>query len=167
MIKNVPLQFRVIKMKKIKLFSLEVVIWKRACFPCLVEGFYIYYFSVRACWFQKPFLLLLFCRQLTFWNSNYSNSIVGSDGSAFHPLLNKNERIYIFTADLCRYSSAPQCLPAACSFDVVGTQELRFCLGWRGPFPVNYAISHFILSIVVTFLGALEELYFLTSVGSG
>uniref|UniRef100_A0A3Q0SDW2 Scavenger receptor class B, member 2a n=1 Tax=Amphilophus citrinellus TaxID=61819 RepID=A0A3Q0SDW2_AMPCI len=41
-------------------------------------------------------------RQLTFWNSNYSNSIVGSDGSAFHPLLNKNERIYIFTPDLCR-----------------------------------------------------------------
>lgn len=41
-------------------------------------------------------------RQLTFWNSNYSNSIVGSDGSAFHPLLNKNERIYIFSPDLCR-----------------------------------------------------------------
>ncbi|XP_063745278.1 lysosome membrane protein 2-like isoform X2 [Eleginops maclovinus] len=41
-------------------------------------------------------------RQLTFWNSNQSNSINGSDGSAFHPLLDKNERIYIFTPDLCR-----------------------------------------------------------------
>ncbi|XP_044030620.1 lysosome membrane protein 2 isoform X1 [Siniperca chuatsi] len=40
--------------------------------------------------------------QLTFWTSNQSNSINGSDGSAFHPLLNKNERIYIFTPDLCR-----------------------------------------------------------------
>ncbi|XP_039635772.1 lysosome membrane protein 2-like isoform X3 [Perca fluviatilis] len=40
--------------------------------------------------------------QLTFWASNQSNSINGSDGSAFHPLLNKNERIYIFTPDLCR-----------------------------------------------------------------
>ncbi|KAM9841407.1 lysosome membrane protein 2-like isoform 2-T2 [Aulostomus maculatus] len=40
--------------------------------------------------------------QLTFWNSNQSNSINGSDGSAFHPLLDKNERIYIFTPDLCR-----------------------------------------------------------------
>ncbi|XP_070780729.1 lysosome membrane protein 2-like isoform X2 [Enoplosus armatus] len=40
--------------------------------------------------------------QLTFWKSNQSNSINGSDGSAFHPLLNKNERIYIFTPDLCR-----------------------------------------------------------------
>ncbi|XP_037121326.1 lysosome membrane protein 2-like [Syngnathus acus] len=40
--------------------------------------------------------------QLTFWNSNQSNSINGSDGSAFHPLLKKNERIYIFTPDLCR-----------------------------------------------------------------
>ncbi|MEQ2252200.1 hypothetical protein ILYODFUR_019316 [Ilyodon furcidens] len=41
-------------------------------------------------------------RQLTFWSTNESNSINGSDGSAFHPLLNKNERIYIFTPDLCR-----------------------------------------------------------------
>lgn len=41
-------------------------------------------------------------RQLTFWNTNQSNSINGSDGSAFHPLLNKNERIHIFTPDLCR-----------------------------------------------------------------
>ncbi|XP_004549762.1 lysosome membrane protein 2 isoform X1 [Maylandia zebra] len=41
-------------------------------------------------------------RELTFWRSNYSNSIVGSDGSAFHPLLDKDERIHIFTPDLCR-----------------------------------------------------------------
>ncbi|XP_059213730.1 lysosome membrane protein 2-like isoform X2 [Centropristis striata] len=40
--------------------------------------------------------------QLTFWSTNQSNSINGSDGSAFHPLLDKNERIYIFTPDLCR-----------------------------------------------------------------
>ncbi|XP_040915430.1 lysosome membrane protein 2-like isoform X2 [Toxotes jaculatrix] len=40
--------------------------------------------------------------QLTFWRTNQSNSINGSDGSAFHPLLSKNERIYIFTPDLCR-----------------------------------------------------------------
>lgn len=43
------------------------------------------------------------CSQLSFWNSNQSNSINGSDGSAFHPLLTKDERIYIFTPDLCRY----------------------------------------------------------------
>ncbi|KAF3849169.1 hypothetical protein F7725_015666 [Dissostichus mawsoni] len=41
-------------------------------------------------------------RKLDFWTSNQSNSINGSDGSAFHPLLDKNERIYIFTPDLCR-----------------------------------------------------------------
>ncbi|CAN9504526.1 unnamed protein product [Ophioblennius macclurei] len=40
--------------------------------------------------------------QLTFWSTNQSNSINGSDGSAFHPLLDKNERIYVFTPDLCR-----------------------------------------------------------------
>uniref|UniRef100_A0A8C5EHJ6 Lysosome membrane protein 2-like n=1 Tax=Gouania willdenowi TaxID=441366 RepID=A0A8C5EHJ6_GOUWI len=40
--------------------------------------------------------------KLTFWKSNQSNAINGSDGSAFHPLLDKNERIYVFTPDLCR-----------------------------------------------------------------
>ncbi|KAM3599276.1 uncharacterized protein V6R79_002953 [Siganus canaliculatus] len=40
--------------------------------------------------------------QLTFWKSNQSNSINGSDGSAFHPLLSKDERLYVFTPDLCR-----------------------------------------------------------------
>ncbi|XP_071321900.1 lysosome membrane protein 2-like isoform X2 [Trachinotus anak] len=40
--------------------------------------------------------------KLKFWTSEHSNVINGSDGSAFHPLLNKNERIYIFTPDLCR-----------------------------------------------------------------
>lgn len=39
--------------------------------------------------------------QLTFWTSNQSNSINGSDG-AIHPLLEKNERLYVFTPDLCR-----------------------------------------------------------------
>ncbi|XP_067339779.1 lysosome membrane protein 2-like isoform X2 [Channa argus] len=41
-------------------------------------------------------------RQLSFWSTNQSNSINGSDGSAFHPLLDKEERIQIFTPDLCR-----------------------------------------------------------------
>ncbi|XP_026210641.1 lysosome membrane protein 2-like isoform X2 [Anabas testudineus] len=40
--------------------------------------------------------------ELTFWTSDHSNSINGSDGSAFHPFLSKNETIYIFTPDLCR-----------------------------------------------------------------
>lgn len=40
--------------------------------------------------------------QLTYWTSDHSNSINGSDGSAFHPLLEKTERIYIFSPDLCR-----------------------------------------------------------------
>uniref|UniRef100_A0A8C8DM32 Lysosome membrane protein 2 n=1 Tax=Oryzias sinensis TaxID=183150 RepID=A0A8C8DM32_9TELE len=40
--------------------------------------------------------------KLTFWTSEESNRIQGSDGSSFHPLLKKDERIYIFTPDLCR-----------------------------------------------------------------
>ncbi|XP_066501919.1 lysosome membrane protein 2 [Hoplias malabaricus] len=41
-------------------------------------------------------------KHLTFWKSDQSNMINGSDGSAFHPLLTKEERLDVFTADLCR-----------------------------------------------------------------
>ncbi|XP_041666404.1 lysosome membrane protein 2-like isoform X2 [Cheilinus undulatus] len=40
--------------------------------------------------------------KLSFWTSDQSNTINGSDGSAFHPLLKKDERIYVFSPDLCR-----------------------------------------------------------------
>ncbi|KAF6733309.1 Lysosome membrane protein 2 [Oryzias melastigma] len=40
--------------------------------------------------------------KLTFWTSDESNRIKGSDGSSFHPFLTKDERLYIFTPDLCR-----------------------------------------------------------------
>uniref|UniRef100_A0A8C7D3U4 Lysosome membrane protein 2 n=1 Tax=Oncorhynchus kisutch TaxID=8019 RepID=A0A8C7D3U4_ONCKI len=36
------------------------------------------------------------------WTSEQSNMINGTDGSAFHPLLSKTERLYIFSPDLCR-----------------------------------------------------------------
>lgn len=39
---------------------------------------------------------------MSFWNTNQSNMINGSDGSAFHPFLTKEERLDVFTADLCR-----------------------------------------------------------------
>uniref|UniRef100_A0AAY4ERW3 Uncharacterized protein n=1 Tax=Denticeps clupeoides TaxID=299321 RepID=A0AAY4ERW3_9TELE len=42
-------------------------------------------------------------RAMTFWSSDYSNMIKGTDGSVFHPFLTKEERLDIFTADLCRY----------------------------------------------------------------
>lgn len=41
-------------------------------------------------------------RKLNFWSSDISNAIRGTDGSAFHPFLTKEERLDIFTADLCR-----------------------------------------------------------------
>ncbi|XP_056586962.1 lysosome membrane protein 2 [Triplophysa dalaica] len=41
-------------------------------------------------------------KMLSFWKTNQSNMINGSDGSAFHPFLEKTERLNVFTADLCR-----------------------------------------------------------------
>ncbi|KAL0966208.1 hypothetical protein UPYG_G00292320 [Umbra pygmaea] len=40
--------------------------------------------------------------KLSLWTSEQSNMINGTDGSAFHPLLSKKERLYIFSPDLCR-----------------------------------------------------------------
>ncbi|XP_063066759.1 lysosome membrane protein 2-like [Engraulis encrasicolus] len=40
--------------------------------------------------------------KLSYWGSNYTNAIRGSDGSAFHPYLSKEERLHVFTPDLCR-----------------------------------------------------------------
>ncbi|XP_039606709.1 lysosome membrane protein 2-like [Polypterus senegalus] len=39
---------------------------------------------------------------LTWWSSDSCNKINGTDGSSFHPLINKSETIYIFSSDMCR-----------------------------------------------------------------
>uniref|UniRef100_A0A3B5K0C9 Scavenger receptor class B, member 2a n=1 Tax=Takifugu rubripes TaxID=31033 RepID=A0A3B5K0C9_TAKRU len=41
-------------------------------------------------------------RKMNWWSSNQSNMINGTDGAVFHPLINRNELLYIFAADLCR-----------------------------------------------------------------
>ncbi|XP_056274597.1 lysosome membrane protein 2a isoform X2 [Pseudoliparis swirei] len=41
-------------------------------------------------------------RQMSWWSSNQSNMINGTDGAVFHPLIHRNELLYIFAADLCR-----------------------------------------------------------------
>ncbi|MCI4386875.1 hypothetical protein PGIGA_G00067810 [Pangasianodon gigas] len=41
-------------------------------------------------------------KMMSFWATNQSNMINGTDGSAFHPFLTKEERLNVFTADLCR-----------------------------------------------------------------
>ncbi|MEQ2160911.1 hypothetical protein GOODEAATRI_004354 [Goodea atripinnis] len=41
-------------------------------------------------------------KAMSWWSSNQSNMINGTDGAVFHPLINRNELLYIFAADLCR-----------------------------------------------------------------
>uniref|UniRef100_A0A3B3TQB2 Scavenger receptor class B, member 2a n=1 Tax=Poecilia latipinna TaxID=48699 RepID=A0A3B3TQB2_9TELE len=41
-------------------------------------------------------------RKMSWWSSNQSNMINGTDGAVFHPLIDRNELLYIFAADLCR-----------------------------------------------------------------
>ncbi|KAG5834634.1 hypothetical protein ANANG_G00263520 [Anguilla anguilla] len=41
-------------------------------------------------------------REISWWSSNESNMINGTDGSGFHPLVAKDEQLYVFTPDLCR-----------------------------------------------------------------
>ncbi|KAM8866134.1 lysosome membrane protein 2a [Synchiropus picturatus] len=40
--------------------------------------------------------------EMSWWSSKQSNMINGTDGAVFHPLINRNELLYIFAADLCR-----------------------------------------------------------------
>lgn len=41
-------------------------------------------------------------RNLMWWTSDTCNMINGTDGTSFHPLINKDDIIYMFSSDLCR-----------------------------------------------------------------
>ncbi|KAM9811160.1 lysosome membrane protein 2a [Neosynchiropus ocellatus] len=41
-------------------------------------------------------------REMSWWSSKQSNMINGTDGAVFHPLIKRDELLYIFAADLCR-----------------------------------------------------------------
>ncbi|XP_071972393.1 lysosome membrane protein 2 [Engystomops pustulosus] len=41
-------------------------------------------------------------RNLSWWTSDACNMINGTDGTSFHPLINKDDILYIFSSDLCR-----------------------------------------------------------------
>nr|UJU86735.1 fatty acid translocase [Mylopharyngodon piceus] len=43
---------------------------------------------------------------LSYWNDTYCNKINGTDGSSFHPFLDKKEPLYFFSSDICRSVSA-------------------------------------------------------------
>ncbi|XP_026087128.1 platelet glycoprotein 4 [Carassius auratus] len=43
---------------------------------------------------------------LSYWNDPYCNKINGTDGSSFHPFLNKKEPLFFFSSDICRSVSA-------------------------------------------------------------
>ncbi|XP_017267884.1 lysosome membrane protein 2a isoform X2 [Kryptolebias marmoratus] len=61
-------------------------------------------------------------RQMSWWSSNQSNMINGTDGAVFHPLINRNELLYIFAADLCRSIH----LAYVKDVEVKGIQAYRF-----------------------------------------
>ncbi|KAM4709131.1 lysosome membrane protein 2 [Discoglossus pictus] len=41
-------------------------------------------------------------KHLDWWTSDSCNMINGTDGTSFHPLINQDDTIYIFSSDLCR-----------------------------------------------------------------
>ncbi|CAJ0919617.1 unnamed protein product [Ranitomeya imitator] len=41
-------------------------------------------------------------RSLSWWTTDTCNMINGTDGTSFHPLINKDDIIYLFSSDLCR-----------------------------------------------------------------
>lgn len=41
-------------------------------------------------------------KRLKFWRGLPCNTLKGTDGSLFHPHINKNETLHVFTAELCQ-----------------------------------------------------------------
>lgn len=41
-------------------------------------------------------------RNLTWWSSDECNMVNGTNGASFHPVISKNERLYMFSSDMCR-----------------------------------------------------------------
>ncbi|KAM8885395.1 lysosome membrane protein 2a isoform 2-T2 [Spinachia spinachia] len=60
--------------------------------------------------------------KMSWWSSDQSNMINGTDGAVFHPLINRNELLYIFAADLCRSIH----LAYVKDVEVKGIQAYRF-----------------------------------------
>ena len=42
-------------------------------------------------------------RQLAWWTSEQCNMINGTNGASFHPVVTKDETLYMFSSDLCRW----------------------------------------------------------------
>ncbi|XP_010768649.1 lysosome membrane protein 2-like, partial [Notothenia coriiceps] len=42
------------------------------------------------------------CSKLDWWTSDECNMINGTNGGSFHPVITKNETLYMFSSDLCR-----------------------------------------------------------------
>lgn len=42
------------------------------------------------------------CSTLNWWTSDECNMINGTNGASFHPVISKNEMLYMFSSDLCR-----------------------------------------------------------------
>ncbi|XP_056103467.1 platelet glycoprotein 4 [Rhinichthys klamathensis goyatoka] len=61
---------------------------------------------------------------LSYWNDYYCNMINGTDGSSFHPFLDKKEHLYFFSPDICRSISAVY----ASTVDLKGIDVYRYKL---------------------------------------
>ncbi|KAJ8338943.1 hypothetical protein SKAU_G00357290 [Synaphobranchus kaupii] len=87
-------------------------------------------------------------RKISWWASEESNMINGTDGSGFHPLVSKDEQLYVFTADLCRSiymnqeenpANADFCVPVG---ECLGTGVLSVSVCRKGA-PVVVSFPHF------------------------
>lgn len=44
----------------------------------------------------------LLSSEVDYWNTEYANMINGTDASSWHPFVQKNEKLPIFSGDICR-----------------------------------------------------------------
>uniref|UniRef100_A0A8C1YLM9 Platelet glycoprotein 4 n=1 Tax=Cyprinus carpio TaxID=7962 RepID=A0A8C1YLM9_CYPCA len=70
-------------------------------YPVRLHVYHIFKLKLRLTISSKNFY-----RSLSYWNDPYCNKINGTDGSSFHPFLNKKETLFFFSSDICRSISA-------------------------------------------------------------
>ena len=48
------------------------------------------------------YLCVYACSTVNWWTSDECNMVNGTNGASFHPVITKNETLYMFSSDLCR-----------------------------------------------------------------
>ncbi|XP_029090525.1 lysosome membrane protein 2 [Monodon monoceros] len=90
---------------------------------------------------------------LDWWTADECNMINGTDGDSFHPLITKDEVLYVFPSDFCRCEICPGLLPVnrwslhrsllPQEVDTFKNLTIHFCFPQNAGAPIIMSFPHF------------------------